>query len=146
MTTTFQTCSEAETIKRARALGARVLPTGVVLLFGNLGSGKTVFVRGLVEAAGGRSDEVTSPTFTLIQEYTGAHAVHHVDLYRIQRDEIEELGLDELMAAPGLVAIEWAEKLPRPPADAFQVYIEDKGESSREIRIEQNKTPRGLCI
>jgi tRNA threonylcarbamoyladenosine biosynthesis protein TsaE len=146
MSTTFRTRSEEETIKRARALGDRVLPTGVILLFGNLGTGKTVFVRGLVEAAGGRSDEVTSPTFTLIQEYTGVQSVHHVDLYRIKRDEIEELGLDELMAGPGLVAIEWAEKLPRPPTNAFQVYIEDKGQNSREFRIENNNTFGGSCI
>ena len=146
MTTTFQTRSEEETIKKARALGKLALPTGVVLLFGNLGTGKTVFVRGLVEAAGGRSDEVTSPTFTLIQQYTGAHSVHHVDLYRIKRDEIEELGLDELMAGPGLVAIEWAEKLPRSPTNAFQVYIEDKGQDLREFRIEQNHIFGGSCI
>ena len=136
MTAILQSRSEAETIQIASDLGTRLSSSGVVLLFGELGAGKTAFVRGLVEAAGGEPNAVTSPTFTLIQEYAGRQLVHHVDLYRLQQGpEIDDLGLDELTAGPGLVAIEWADRLPRPIPGAVQVSIEDRGGDDREIRI-----------
>ncbi len=107
-----------------------------MLLFGGLGVGKTAFVRGLVEGVGGHPDEVSSPTFILIQEYDGRRRAYHVDLYRLGTLEVEELGLEELMGREGIVAIEWADRLPRLITGAIRVYIEDRGGDDREIRIE----------
>lgn len=108
-----------------------------MLLFGPLGAGKTAFVRGLLEGAGGAPEDVSSPTFTLAQEYSARLPVLHVDLYRVSALEIDELGLDELASAGGIVAIEWADRWPRPPGDAVRVHIEDRGLDAREIRIER---------
>ena len=128
--------SEVDTIRIARDLGSRLRRGSVVLLFGQLGVGKTAFVRGLVEGAGGIPDEVTSPTFALIQEYEGRLPVTHVDLYRVHTREVDELGLEELAGGPGIIAIEWADRLPHLLAGAVSVYIEDRGADEREIRVE----------
>lgn len=129
--------SEAETIRIARDLAADLPHGGTVLLFGQLGAGKTAFVRGLLAGAGGDADEVTSPTFTLIQQYPGRLPVTHVDLYRLSGLEADDLGLDELVAGGGIVAIEWADRLPRPVRGAVEVHIEDGGADVRSIRIER---------
>lgn len=109
-----------------------------MLLFGQLGVGKTAFVRGLLAGAGGSPDDVSSPTFTLIQHYSARIPVVHVDLYRVSPREADDLGLEELVAQGGLVAIEWADRLPRGWPDAVSVYIEDRGGEEREIRIERS--------
>ena len=125
---THVTHAEAETIAVARALGATLRAGAVVLLYGDLGAGKTAFVRGLAEGLGADPDEVSSPTFTLIQEYAGRLPLYHVDLYRLERAEVDDLGLDELEAGAGVVAIEWADRLPRPVDGAVTVRIEGEGE------------------
>ena len=76
----------------ARDLATALAPGSIVQLYGELGTGKTVFVRGLVEGVGGSPQEVTSPTFTLVQEYAGRVPVQHVDLYRIRLPEVDDLG------------------------------------------------------
>jgi tRNA threonylcarbamoyladenosine biosynthesis protein TsaE len=131
---THVTRSEAETMAVARELGARLGPGAIVLLYGELGAGKTAFVRGLAEGLGASPDEVSSPTFTLIQEYAGRLPVYHVDLYRLERAEVDDLGLGELEAGAGVVAIEWADRLPRPVEGAVTVRIEGEGET-RTITI-----------
>jgi tRNA threonylcarbamoyladenosine biosynthesis protein TsaE len=110
---TVTTQSEDETAALGRELAATLSAGDVLLLFGDLGAGKTAFVRGLAEGLGVDRGEVSSPTFTLIQEYRGGRlTLFHVDLYRIEDPrEFDELGLDE-MAEDGVLAIEWAEKLP----------------------------------
>ena len=138
--------SEAETVEIARRLAGRLSPSAVILLFGELGAGKTAFVRGLVAGVGGAEDDVSSPTFALIQEYRGPRSVHHVDLYRLSSAETDELGLDELRATRGLVAIEWADRLSEPIPGAIEVYIDDRGGDEREIRIEEPATRSGSSV
>lgn len=119
-----------------RDLAARLTAGSVVLLVGDLGAGKTAFVRGLAEGLGSPPGEVSSPTFTLMQEYRGGRlALFHVDLYRLNdAREIEDLGLDEL-TAEGVLAIEWAEKLPRPPSGTTTVRIEHGEGDVRTIQV-----------
>ena len=129
--------SEADTIRIARQLVSQLDGGMTVLLFGELGAGKTAFVRGLVEGAGGDPDDVSSPTFTLLQPYPGRLTVQHVDLYRLDPREVDDLGLDELGGPSTIVAIEWADRLPRVSEPAIAVYIEDRGADERTIRIEK---------
>jgi tRNA threonylcarbamoyladenosine biosynthesis protein TsaE len=105
---------EADTIAVGRELADELSAGDVVLLYGDLGAGKTAFVKGLAEGLGVAREEVSSPTFTLVQEYRGGRlTLFHVDLYRLDDPrEILDLGLDEI-AADGVLAIEWAEKLDR---------------------------------
>ena len=131
----FRSSSEDDTIRIAKDLVAKFSSKPVVQLYGELGAGKTIFVRGLVEAMGGDPFDVSSPTFTLIQEYSGRVPIYHVDLYRIASSEVDDLGLEELESG-GLVVIEWADKLPRSMLGAVKVYIEDEGGSDRQIRVE----------
>ena len=130
------THSEAETTALARRLAAKLSAGNVVLLHGDLGAGKTAFVRGLAEGLGVPPEDVSSPTFTLIQEYRGGRvALFHVDLYRLDDPrEIEDLGLDEI-GRDGVLAIEWAEKLPRAPAGAVSVSFEHGEGDTRTIQV-----------
>jgi tRNA threonylcarbamoyladenosine biosynthesis protein TsaE len=133
---THITNSESETADVGRSLAATVSAGGVVLLQGDLGAGKTAFVRGLAEGLGIQGDEVSSPTFTLVQEYRGGRLpLFHVDLYRLNEPrEIDDLGLDEI-ADDGVLAIEWAEKMPAPPRGSIRVRITDEGGDGRRIEI-----------
>jgi tRNA threonylcarbamoyladenosine biosynthesis protein TsaE len=131
---THLTRSEEETERIARDLGAKLGVGAVVLLYGDLGAGKTCFVRGLASGLGIDPEEVSSPTFTLVQEYRGRVPLYHVDLYRITPGEAGELGLEELTAS-GVVAIEWAEKVDEMFPSGIAVRIEDRGEEAREVRI-----------
>jgi tRNA threonylcarbamoyladenosine biosynthesis protein TsaE len=128
--------SEADTIRIARQFVSELDGGTTILLIGELGAGKTAFVRGLVEGAGGDPDDVSSPTFMLLQPYAGRLTVHHVDLYRVAPHEADELGLDELATPTALVVVEWADRLPRVPPRSVAVHIEDRGADEREIRIE----------
>jgi tRNA threonylcarbamoyladenosine biosynthesis protein TsaE len=131
-----ETAGEEETVAAGERF-ARTLTSGaVVLLYGQLGAGKTAFVRGLAAGLGAAADEVSSPTFTIIQEYAGrAATLYHVDLYRLEPAEVDDLGLDELVAGEGIVAIEWADRWRGRSADAIDVTIEDRGGDRRLIRI-----------
>jgi tRNA threonylcarbamoyladenosine biosynthesis protein TsaE len=130
------TDSEGATEAAGADLGRSMKPGSVVLLEGELGAGKTAFVRGLAIALGAKEEDVSSPTFTLVQEYHGRLRLLHADLYRIDGTEAEDLGLDEL-AGDGVLAIEWAEKLARRPRGAFEVLIEDLGNDRRRISIDR---------
>src|SRR5690349_21483380 len=108
----------------------------VLLLSGDLGAGKTAFVRGLAEGLGINPDEVTSPTFTLVHEYRGGRLpLIHVDLYRLDRADLDEIGLDQDLAATGVVAIEWSERLSRSIPGAIAINIADRGGDRRDITI-----------
>ncbi len=132
---TVLTRSERETIEVGRRLGAELAPGSVVLLVGELGTGKTAFVRGLAAGLGADPDDVSSPTFTLVQEYAGRVRLYHVDLYRVAPNEVEDLGVEQLGEGEGIVAIEWADRLPRPFPGAVRVAIEDLGDDARRITI-----------
>jgi tRNA threonylcarbamoyladenosine biosynthesis protein TsaE len=110
----------------------------VVLLSGELGSGKTAFVRGLARGVGADPEEVTSPTFVLLTSYRGRLTLHHADLYRLRGDGDDlELGLEELPGPRGVLAVEWAERLSLVPwSRAFRVHLEHAGEDRRRVRIE----------
>ena len=131
-----QSNSEADTRAIAGALATTLTPGAVVLLSGDLGAGKTAFVRGLAEGLALDPGEVTSPTFTLVHEYRGGRLpLIHVDLYRLDRAELDEIGLDQDLAAHGVTAVEWSERLSRELAGATRVTISDLGGDSRSIEI-----------
>jgi tRNA threonylcarbamoyladenosine biosynthesis protein TsaE len=132
---TFVTQSERETFALAERLAKTVMPGTSVLLYGDLGVGKTAFVRGLAAGLEIDPEEVSSPTFVLIQHYRGPTPLTHVDLYRLDSvAAVEDLGLDEL-ASGGVLAVEWAERWPRPSEDSIKVKIEDLGGDTRRITI-----------
>jgi tRNA threonylcarbamoyladenosine biosynthesis protein TsaE len=137
-----ETASETETAATGESLGATLCPGDVVLLYGDLGAGKTAFVRGMARGMGANADEVTSPTFTIVQEYAGPSAtLYHVDLYRLEGPEIDDLGLEDLVAGDGIVAIEWAERWKGRPDDVTEVRITDIGEDRRSIGITPPVSP-----
>lgn len=135
---TITTHSQDETAAVGRTLASTLAAGSVLLLIGDLGAGKTALVRGLAEGLGLAADDVSSPTFTLMQEYRGGRVpLIHVDLYRLDAArEIDELGLEEL-GANSVLAIEWAEKLPRPIADAVEVRISHGDGDTRTITVSQ---------
>jgi tRNA threonylcarbamoyladenosine biosynthesis protein TsaE len=136
----IDTASEEETSAAGEQLAAALRPGDVVLLFGELGAGKTAFVRGLARGLGAAPEEVSSPTFTIIQEYAGRSTLYHVDLYRLEPREVRELGLEELVSGEGIVAIEWADRWDDRPDDAVEVTLVEAGEDARRIRIRGSTT------
>jgi tRNA threonylcarbamoyladenosine biosynthesis protein TsaE len=133
---TFQTRTEEDTIALGRQLGPEL--SGVVLLIGNLGAGKTTITKGIVEGRGvTTADEVSSPTFTLVHQYGDSDPVFHIDLYRLDElREVETLGLDELFSSGSLVLLEWAERFPALlPAQRTEIRIEARPDDSRQITI-----------
>lgn len=132
---TILTNSEDETSAAGERFAARLSGGDVLLLYGDLGAGKTAFVRGLARGLGASPDDVSSPTFTLIQEYRGRLTLYHVDLYRLQSIEAADLGLDELRTNDALMAIEWAERWNERPPDAWEVTFEHQGGDRRTVRI-----------
>lgn len=133
---TLTSRSEAETAAAGRALAEQLHAGDIILLTGDLGAGKTAFVRGLAEGLGIDTTQVSSPTFTLIQEYRGGRLkLYHVDLYRLTPREVDDLGLDELIDDGGVVAVEWPDRWTDPPKETFRLEIRNKGDDEREIRL-----------
>ncbi len=133
---TITTHSEQETMAEGQRLGESLGAGAIVLLSGDLGAGKTAFVRGLAGGLGIEMGEVSSPTFTIIQEYRGGRLLmRHVDLYRLTPREVDELGLDEMTLDPAVTAIEWPDRLPRSLGDAVHVRLAHGGGDTRTIEI-----------
>ena len=133
---THQSSSEEQTRQIAAAFAKTLGPGAVVLLEGDLGAGKTAFVRGLAEGLGIDAADVTSPTFTLVHEYRGGRLpLIHVDLYRLDRADLDEIGLDQDLAAQGITAIEWPERLSRAISGTIAIRIADRGGDRREISL-----------
>ena len=133
---TIYTKNEAET-EQAGAELARTLPDGaVVALYGDLGAGKTAFVRGMARGMG-ISARVSSPTFTIVNEYLGARELYHFDMYRLaSSDELFDIGWEDYLRRGGVCAVEWSENV----ADAFEgdeitVRIEKLSDEERKITI-----------
>jgi tRNA threonylcarbamoyladenosine biosynthesis protein TsaE len=137
------TTSEEGTSLAGESLASGLRAGDVVLLYGELGAGKTAFVRGMARGLGASPEDVSSPTFTLMQEYPGDRTtLYHVDLYRLEAKEIDDLGLEELISGDGIVAIEWADRWAARPDDACEVWIEDIGDERREIRTRMPEVSR----
>jgi len=133
-TTEHRTASEAETAAVGRALGRTLSAGDAVLLTGPLGAGKTAFTRGIAEGLGCDPDDVSSPTFTIVQEYGGPVRLQHVDLYRLAPKEIDDLALEDLWENSVLV-VEWPDRWNRRPSDAVEVVIEPVGDTDRKITV-----------
>ncbi|MGD0017392.1 MAG: tRNA (adenosine(37)-N6)-threonylcarbamoyltransferase complex ATPase subunit type 1 TsaE [Verrucomicrobiia bacterium] len=129
--------SAAETIQHGRQLGGKLRSGDILALTGELGAGKTCFVKGI--AAGlGVTQEVTSPTFTLINEYRGGRLpLVHIDLYRLETvGDAAKIGIEDYLSGPGVTVIEWAEKIaPLLPSRVIHVRLEWCGENARTILV-----------
>ncbi|MGV3532036.1 MAG: tRNA (adenosine(37)-N6)-threonylcarbamoyltransferase complex ATPase subunit type 1 TsaE [Chthoniobacteraceae bacterium] len=112
--------SPGETFAYGESVAAELKPGAVLALRGDLGAGKTHFVKGVAAGLGASPDDVTSPTFTLVHEYIGGRLpVFHFDLYRLEdADEVLRIGLDDYLSEDGVVVIEWADKFPELLPDA----------------------------
>ena len=133
-------CAE-DTHELGRILGEHAHPGDIFLLTGDLGAGKTTLTQGILWGMGS-DDYVRSPTFVLATQYDAAIPLHHIDLYRIEGvDEMDELGLDELVEDGGVVVVEWAEKAAELfPAGRLQVNIERLGGDSRRLTLTAGST------
>ncbi len=132
------TLSPTETRKLGEQLGQYLEEGSVFALYGDLGSGKTAFVQGLAKGLGVPDDQyVTSPTFTLINEYQGRLRLFHIDLYRLNDfSEMEDLGFDEILKSDSVVAIEWSEKLPENFVSGYiKIKFDAIDDTSRKISI-----------
>lgn len=132
----WQSRSTAETREVGSLLARELAPDGCLLLEGGLGAGKTVLVQGLAAGLGLDPAEVQSPTYTLVRIHDGAGGrLLHFDLYRLSPDEVVAEGFEELLAGPGVKAVEWADRLPFPVPRALRLELSaEAGETGRTIR------------
>lgn len=137
----FETGSDEETRRLGIEL-ARMLPkSGVALLIGELGAGKTTLAQGIVEGRGAaRAEDVSSPTFTLIHEYGDPVRVYHIDLYRLDTaEEVRRLGLEDLFDQPALVLIEWGERFPELlPPNRTEIRLSHVALNKRTISVTEH--------
>ena len=132
------THSAEETIEFGRELARTLPPKATLLLIGNLGAGKTTLAKGIVSGLGAADEEeVSSPTFTLIHEYSPS--VYHIDLYRLDTEQqVATLGLDEIFERDAVVLVEWGERFPHlMPTGRMEIRLTDAGDSSRHIEVRQ---------
>lgn len=136
MSTVFYTRSEAETEAVGARLAEKIMPGAVVAMRGDLGAGKTVFTRGFARALG-YSGRVTSPTFTIVNEYEARIPVFHFDMYRLSdSDDLYGVGWDDYLRRGGVCIVEWSERVEDALGDAMTVTIEYVSEEERKITIE----------
>jgi tRNA threonylcarbamoyladenosine biosynthesis protein TsaE len=132
------THSSEETTNWGREFAKRLKPPVLVLLTGDLGTGKTTLTKGIVSGLGAAAeDDVTSPTFTLVHVYGRAAKVYHADLYRIETfHDFETLGMEDMFASPAVVILEWSERFPLPsPWPQVRLRLEHLGGDSRRISV-----------
>jgi tRNA threonylcarbamoyladenosine biosynthesis protein TsaE len=134
----LHTKSTSETIRIGKSIGSLLMPGDVVALVGELGTGKTQFIKGLATGVGvGKPTYISSPSFTLINEYAGKVPFYHIDLFRLKSEkEAEELGLEEYFQGGGITAIEWADKIPSfLPQEMLSIHIRYTGKHTRSIEM-----------
>jgi tRNA threonylcarbamoyladenosine biosynthesis protein TsaE len=133
----FTTNSAQETIDLGRALGTHLQAGDILGLIGELGAGKTTLVKGIALGLGVKEkEEISSPTFVLIKEYSGRIPLFHFDLYRLDLStDIRLLGVEEYLFDQGVCVIEWAEKMKMLLPDYLQVHLELKGPTKRAITL-----------
>ena len=144
---TYTTNSPAETEAIGAALG-RILPAGTVIAYrGDLGAGKTAFTRGLALGLGYR-DMVTSPTYTIVNEYLGGRLpLFHFDMYRLRcAEDLWDIGWDDYLDRGGICAVEWSENVAEAMEDPVTVTIEKLGDTSRRITIEGGELLADLSL
>ncbi len=133
----FKNVNEEKLSLIAKKLASLLFKGSIVLLYGDLGSGKTTFTRYLVEGLGGDAYQVTSPTFTIVNEYDARLKVYHVDLFRLESEEVEEFPLQEYVEGEGVCVIEWPEKMEfYKPESFFMVKLEFVEELRRNVEVE----------
>jgi len=135
----FETYSPEETRALGTELAKTLAPGAILALVGDLGCGKTAFVKGVVDAFG-EGEEVTSPTFTLVNEYEGEIPIYHFDVYRLENPSVDECDwMDDYFFADGICLVEWADNIKRVlPEDTLRITFAKnpaKGEDYREITI-----------
>jgi tRNA threonylcarbamoyladenosine biosynthesis protein TsaE len=134
-----ETHGPGQTQELAETIGRSMGPGSILLLSGDLGSGKTAFIQGLARGLDVPPGHyVTSPTYTLIHEYPARHPFFHVDLYRLQGPaDLEDIGLTELFAPQHVVAIEWADRLSKEdlPKEYLAIHFTFMGDTTRRIRL-----------
>lgn len=140
-----------ETLALGEAFARGLKPGDIVLLFGDLGSGKTTFTQGIARGLG-FADYIRSPTFTLVNEYPGRLPIYHIDLYRLDTlEDVQALGIEEYLYGPGVTLVEWAEKLfcGKEPGfgikSRFEVRLSASGENQRIIDILPIHMDRPAC-
>jgi tRNA threonylcarbamoyladenosine biosynthesis protein TsaE len=136
----FESRSEEDTLAFGRRLATLLPPQAVILLIGDLGTGKTTLAKGIVEGRGAaRAEDVSSPTFTLIHEYGDPVSVYHADLYRLDTlEQARGLGLEDIYDKPAaLVLIEWGERFPQLiPEKRIEIRLFHAGENVRQIQVQ----------
>ncbi len=136
MITLFQNVDERELEEIAKKFATILFDGSIVLLEGDLGSGKTTFVRYLVGYLDGNGRKVTSPTFTVVNEYQSLFEIHHIDLFRLSEIEVEELPIEDYLDSDGICLIEWPEKLGvHMPASYFKIEFKFVDENHRNLKI-----------
>jgi tRNA threonylcarbamoyladenosine biosynthesis protein TsaE len=133
---TIETHAEAETVRTAAQLAASLEAGAVLLLSGELGAGKTAFVRGLAAGLDVPAHMVASPTFTMVAEYGGRLPVFHIDLYRLEPGAADLYALREYVYGPGVTAIEWVERLPPRALDACLAVRIEYADPGRRLTFE----------
>jgi len=136
----FTSSSPEQTFNYGHQLGARLEGGEILLLSGPLGAGKTIFVKGICASLGIDEEEVTSPSFTLVNPYAGRLQLYHLDLYRLDEgaSAAHAVDLDELLTDErAVIAIEWAERMGNYPlpANVWHIDISGDGDSTRHIRV-----------
>lgn len=141
MKETYTTRLAEETVQLGRFFGSRLKAGDIVALWGDLGAGKTTFTRGIAQSLGIPSSvPITSPTFTIINEYQGAMKLYHIDLYRIRgADDVESLALREILYGSGVCVIEWPDRLGNEelPENRWDVLFDIIGDDERLITVER---------
>jgi tRNA threonylcarbamoyladenosine biosynthesis protein TsaE len=137
----LSTHSAEETRALGKRLGSLLQPGDFIGLIGDLGAGKTELIRGVAEGAAVPSEDVTSPSFALINVYEGRIRLYHADLYRLtSAEQLHAIGWDDVLESEGAVVVEWIDRVPQAaPKEGLMIHMGDGGGSVREVRV----FPRG---